>query len=344
MDPVNRKIIDAVIEKANRVCPEALALIGIYGSAATGDTYPKSDLDLLILIENEEGRKLGTGFILEDTQVGYDIYCTDWDALSSDALCRHAHLSKLLDAKIVYVRNPKAREELLELQNRAKEILSSDLRFQTVDQLLDQAKIHYANACLQDTLGQVRLEAFGVIYRVLDALMIFHGTYFRRGVKRTFEELAALPLEEAFFETVRQIARCGELGHLRELLKELILMARDHTRREPAKSEPSGALAGTYEEMFSNWRNKVEEAAEKEDVFACFMNMCSLQLMLAEISAETEIGDFRILDQYNPDYLGENVKIFDESLRKYEKAYQQAGISIKKYADVDAFVADYLSQ
>ena len=31
MDAVNQKIIQAVIEKANRVCPDSLALIGIYG-------------------------------------------------------------------------------------------------------------------------------------------------------------------------------------------------------------------------------------------------------------------------------------------------------------------------
>ncbi len=47
-----------------------MALIGIYGSVATGDDYAKSDLDLLILIENEEGRKLATGFILDDSGVG----------------------------------------------------------------------------------------------------------------------------------------------------------------------------------------------------------------------------------------------------------------------------------
>ena len=55
MDIVNQKIIDAVIEKAHKVCPQSLALIGVYGSAATGDVYEKSDLDLLILSKNDEG-------------------------------------------------------------------------------------------------------------------------------------------------------------------------------------------------------------------------------------------------------------------------------------------------
>ena len=97
---VNQKIIQAVIDKANKVCPDSLALIGVYGSVATGDDYEKSDLDLLILIEDDEGLKLGNRFILDDRKVGYDIYCTNWCGLRYNAECHHAHLSKLMDSQI----------------------------------------------------------------------------------------------------------------------------------------------------------------------------------------------------------------------------------------------------
>ena len=35
--------------------PGALALIGIYGSFMTGDFYEKSDIDLMIVINDERG-------------------------------------------------------------------------------------------------------------------------------------------------------------------------------------------------------------------------------------------------------------------------------------------------
>ena len=107
MDTVNQKIIQAIIDKADRVCPHSLALIGIYGSVATGDLHNKSDLDLLLLVEDGDGMQLATGFILEDRQVGYDLYCTTRAALRNDAKCHHAHLSKLLDhyQYVVLVRN-----------------------------------------------------------------------------------------------------------------------------------------------------------------------------------------------------------------------------------------------
>ena len=344
MDHVNQKIIQAVIEKANKMCPESLALIGIYGSVATGDAYDKSDLDLLIFIQDDNGWKLGTGFILDDKKIGYDIYCTNWDGLRYDAECHHAHISKLMDSQIVYVKNQEALDDLLKLRKQAKQFLESEERYQRVNDLIEKAKIFYANACLQDRLGQVRLEAFGVIHYLLDAVMLYHGRYFKLGVKRTFEELAALPLDHIFTDTVQKIAISNDIFELRGLLKILIHYTANHTRRDKPKSEPSKTLAGTYEEMYSNWRNKVEEAAENKDAFASFVNMCNLQYMFNEISEETEIGTFDIMDAYSADSLDENTKTFDRYLQKYEEVYARAGLSVKQFADVDEFVASYLSE
>ncbi|MBQ8878763.1 MAG: nucleotidyltransferase domain-containing protein [Lachnospiraceae bacterium] len=342
MNTVNQKIIDAVIAKAEKVCPDSLALIGVYGSVATGDFYEKSDLDLLILIQDDKGWQLGTGFILDDSKIGYDIYCTNWEGLRYDAECHHAQISKLMDSKIVYVKNEEAYVELCKLREQAKQFLESEERFERVSELLDKAKISYANACLHEELGQVRLDAYGVIYYLLDALMIYHGSYFKRGVKRTFEELDKLSHGEVFANLMKKVAESKEISELRELLKGLFLCAEKHMKQEKQKEAPSEGMSGTYEEMYSNWRNKVEEAANSNNVFASYMNMCSLHYMLSDITSEVEIGIYNIMGEYNPDCLEENVRIYDKYLQKYEEVYQQAGISIKRFSDVDEFVADYL--
>ncbi len=342
MNNVNQKIIDAVIEKAEKVCPDSLALIGIYGSVATEDEYEKSDLDLLILIRDDAGWQLGTGFILEDRKVGYDIYCTNWNGLRYDAECHHAQLSKLMDSKIVYIKNQEAYDELCRLRSQAKAFLESEDRFQRVNELVDQAKVAYANANLHDELGQVRLEAAEVIYSLLDAIMIYHGTYFKRGVKRTFEELAKLPVKEVFADTIKRVVNSKGIAELRDLLKSLILYTESHIRQDKTKEEPSEGLAGTYEEMYSNWRNKVEEAAVNQDAFASYMNMCNLHSMFLDISNDVQIGKYNIMEEYNPDWLEDNVRLFDQCLQNYEGVYKNAGIAVKRYADVDEFVADYL--
>lgn len=342
MNIVNQKIINAIIEKAESLYPDSLALIGIYGSVATGDTYEKSDLDLLILIEDDDGYKLATGFILEDNNVGYDIYCTKLDDLRHDAECHHAHLSKLMDSKIVYVKNQYAYNELCRLRDKVVLFLKSEERFFRVKELLDKAKISYADACLHDELGQVRMDAFHVIDCILNAVMIYHGKYFRLGVKRTFDEIANLPVSGEFSDNIRKIAASKDVSEIRDLLKELLLYAERYMHQEKPKEEPSEALTGTYEELYSNWRNKVEQAANNNYVFSSFVNMCSFNGMLSDISSEFDIGAYNIMDEYNPEKLTDNVLIYDRYLEEYEKVCNKAEIKIKRFSDVDAFVADYL--
>ena len=342
MNTVNRKIINAIIEKAEKLYPDSLALIGVYGSANTGDDYAKSDLDLLILIEDEEGRKLSAGFILSDSGVGYDIYCTDWNNLHYEAQCHQAHISKLMDSEIVYVKNQNAYDELCKLREETKLFLESDERFQRVNELIVKAKVAYADALLCDTLGKVRLNAFGVMDCILNAVMLYYGKYFRLGVKRTFEEIANLPDSDELADAMRKIAASKDVVEIRDLLKSLLLYAERYMRQEKQKEEPSVALTGTYEELYSNWRNKVEQAANNSDIFSSFVNMCCFNYMLSDISSEFNIGDYNIMEEYNPENLADNVLIYDKYLKEYEKVCSEAGIKIKRFSDIDAFVADYL--
>ena len=39
LDEINQKIVDAIVRKAEKVCPGSLALIGVYGSVCTGDVH-----------------------------------------------------------------------------------------------------------------------------------------------------------------------------------------------------------------------------------------------------------------------------------------------------------------
>ena len=122
MNEMNRTIIDAIIKKAEALCPDSLALIGVYGSVIIGDEYEKSDPDLMILINDENGQILADGFIIDDVGIGYDLYCTSWDMLEKDAQCDHAHLSKLFDSMIVYCKDKSALKRRDEIRRKAAEL------------------------------------------------------------------------------------------------------------------------------------------------------------------------------------------------------------------------------
>jgi len=342
MNTVNQRIIDAVIARAGKVCPDSLELIGVYGSVATGDEYAKSDLDLLILVRDDEGFRLGTGMILEDIGIGYDIYCTRMEWLRGDAECHHAQLSRLMDSQIVYIKNQQAYEELLKLREQAKAFLRSDDRFERVEEQIKQAKQYFAEACLTDKLSRVRMNACGAIVSLLSAVMLYHGDYFRRGTKRTFDELARLPLDKCFSDDLRAIPLCEDADGLRRLMRSLINYVTAHTAREKTLAQPcADNISGTYEEICSNWRNKVEEAADNADAYSSFMNMCFLQNMIDDIAQDVDIGSVDLMENYDPDCLRNNVLLYDRFLAGYETVYEKAGIRVNRFADVDQFFKSY---
>ncbi len=343
MNNTDQKIIDAVISKAKQKCPESLALIAVYGSVCTGDEHERSDLDLLILINDDNGRQLQDGFILDDKQIGYDIYCTTWEQLESDAECYHAHISKLMDSKIVYVFDDLSIGKLNRLKEKAADILSSDKKYEKADELQGRLREVYADAMTAKTIGKMRAYAACVIFLSLDMIMLHNGKYFKKGIKRTFEELDGLELPNDFSKYTKKIICAQNVSEMRECLTDFLRTIIEFTKRDKKRTQPTKeALSGTYEEMFSNWRNKMLEAAKRKDVFSSFMNMASLRLMLEEISCDIDIMDIDVMEDFSAEDLEHNVAVFDNALEKYLSEYEKAGIKPKHFKDVDAFAEVYL--
>ncbi len=344
MNHIHQTIINSIVKKADKVCPDSLALIGTYGSVATGDDYHKSDLDLMILINDDNGWKLGCGFILDDTNIGYDIYCTNWEGLEWESECHHAHLSKLLDSQIVYVKQQVFLERYEKIRDKAKAFFASEQRNEKATESLKNAKLSYAEVCLTDSISKVRTEASNVIGCLLDTIMLFNGRYFKLGIKRTFQELEKMKLSPCFKEGIYSIVNSEDAATIKLSLASLINYVADYIKTQKEKEQPCAEnITGSYEEMFSNWRNKVEEAANNGDPFASFMNLCSLQKMIHEMAEDVDTEDFEIMDQYNPNNLMQNIHVYDIALEKYKKTYDRAGISPKHFANVDEFTKYYLS-
>lgn len=342
MNYVNKTIIDAVIKKADVLCPDSLALIGVYGSVATGDEHEKSDLDLMILINDENGWVLAEGFILDDVDVGYDIYCTSWDMLERDAHCNYAHLSKLFDSKIVYCKDQSALKKLDEIKRKAAELLASDKRYDKADNAYCEAKKMFAESYLTESLSKVRSCAGIAIVFIEDAVMLYNGQYFRKGTKRTFEEIRQLKLPFDLETIIIDIIRAETVEKIRERLKKLLVLAKEYLHVPTKKELPSATnLCGTYEEMYSNWKNKMSEAADRDDVHSSFMNLLALQNMFHEIAEGISVDDFEIMDKFDPENLEKNAGVFNKALSNYLAEYEKVGICPKRYGSVEEFAEDY---
>ena len=346
----NRKIIDAVIRKEQAVCPGAIALIGIYGSFQTGDIHPLSDLDLLILINDDRGWQLGKAFIQEDLGVGHDIYCTTRESLRQDAEYDHPHISKLMDAQIVYCADEKYRIELETLREQVRKKLAEPFGeedYRKAEKELKEARCCYADAMTAEALNDARRSAGGVIFFAENALALLNKTYFRKGVSRRREELDAMERKPdhlcGMIENVLAATTEEDLKEqLTQLMKGLDFCFRQVKGQLPRKKKPAGTLSGTYEEMFSNWHGKMAQAAEKGDRHLAFMSLESLNEMLNDISSEVDIGTYDVLSAYDPGDLRKTADGFDRILRQYLKEYEKAGLRPARYADVDEFAAEYM--
>ena len=348
----NRKIIDAIIRKEQAVCPGAVALIGIYGSFQTGDVHPLSDLDLLILINDDRGWQLGKAFIQEDLGVGHDIYCTSWESLRQEAAYEHPHISKLMDSQIVYCPDEKYKEELESLREQVRKKLAEPFGeedYRKAEKELKEARCCYADALTAEELNEVRRSAGGAIYFAENALALLNKTYFRKGISRRYEELEAMEKKPGnLCEMIENVLAATTVKDLKEQLTLLMkglascfLQAKQQLLRA---KKPAGAdtLSGTYEEMFSNWHGKMVQAAERGDRHLAFMSLESLNEMLKDIGSEVDIGTYDVLSAYDPGDLRKTAEGFDRILQQYLSEYEKAGLRPARYADADEFAASYL--
>lgn len=347
----NQKIIDAVIKKAAIACPGALALIGINGSFMTGDYYEKSDLDLLILINDDSGWQLGCTFIQDDLQVGHDIYCTTWERLQKDAEYEHPNISKLMDAKIVYCADEKYREQLENLRKKASDILTAPFSaedYAKAEKLFKEAEHYYTLAMISEQRSDVLDGAGGVIYYIENAIAMLNKRYFRYGVKRAYEELNAMANRpENLCDLIDAVLSATSVTsvrtHLSALMKETMAVFHHVKETIALQKKPASPdeLGGTYEEMYSNWRNKMHAAAEAGNRHLAFMSLISAKAMFDEIHSEVAIDSYDVLGAYDPEDLRKTATAFDGILNAYLKEYRKTGLQVKHYSDIDAFVLDY---
>lgn len=116
-------------------------------------------------------------------------------------------------------------------------------------------------------------------------------------------------------------------------------MADEYLQVPKKKVLPSAEnLRGTYEEMYSNWKNKMTEAAGGDDVYSSFMNLLSLQWMFYEIAECIAVDGFEIMDKFSPKNLEGNVDVFNQALNKYLAEYGKVGICPRHFESMTEFI------
>lgn len=344
----NERIINAVIKKANSICPESIALIGIYGSFYTGDIHDKSDLDLCIVINDDEGWKLSSCFILDD--VAFDIYCTPWDVLENMTEYKNPYITKLLDLNVVYIREKKFLMRYEELRLKAVKRLKEEFSRQdneNAEKLIEEGIKEYANIMLSSEYGECRYKVAGMLYNVEQAIYIYNKQYINTSVKRIPEEISKMEnLPEGFVELYNKLIESEEIEDMKNISTRLMKAMQEFSRVMRAKVTTKSIITendikGSYEEIYSNWKNKMYHAADINDTYLSLNTAASCQAFYDDMYNEYNIKKVNIMKKLKNNNLKEAVKSFDEAMEQYKENYNNLGVDVVKYSDIDEFEKNY---
>lgn len=197
----NKELIDIVIEKVKREYEDDIDLIGVCGSFFTGDFYEKSDLDLLVVLNNDRGWGFSTCFILDG--IGYDLYGSPWDKLEKMASFDHTFVSHIIDVDIIYCKEAQCKERFMQLREKALNIINSPLTSEILEKSkkhLEDAVLEYGKMMIENEIGAVRKLSGDVIYHLTNTVCFLNHSYFKLGVKHQLEEMLAMERVPKNFE------------------------------------------------------------------------------------------------------------------------------------------------
>lgn len=345
----NDRIIEAVIKKAENVCPGAIALIGIAGSFHSGDIYEKSDLDLCIIINDDSAWKVASCFILED--VAFDIYCTPWSELIEMSEYNNPYIAKLLELDIIYCNDEKYMQKYMELRSSVASKLSQPYSVKDIEKaekFVDEASKEYASIVLSNSYGECRYATAGMLHYIEFAIYMYNKTYIKRGVKRIPEDISMMQyLPLGFNEFYWKIIKSESIEEIKETSTMLMRVVKDFVQQMKdkvvTKKEISEtAIKGTYEEIYSNWKNKMYHAADIGDIYLSLMTAASCQQFYDEMYSKYNIDRIDLMENIADNNLNLSVQAFENAMEEYKKNYDKLGIKIKSYKDLNEFKRMYL--
>lgn len=347
----NRRMIQAVKDKAALVCPGAVDLIAIAGSFASGEYYEKSDLDLLIVINSSAGEKLTKSVIIED--VGHDIYCQTWERLERAAEYPDPHVIKLLNVDIVYTAGQEAEARYFALREKLKAVLARPLCLED----LEKAEKYYHSALetvgrlfLSDEAGDCKYLSAVTLYYLEYVLYMVNKAYVAHGIWGIPAEISAFErLPDGFMAAYHRLIEAERAEQVKSAAKALVKLTGEFLAALRAELFPkppmtAEALEGTYEEAYSNWRWKMHRAAGTDDPYLSFMTAASCQDYYDDFSADFDIPHFDLFSYFSVRDLAASAAEFDRVLEAYGRLYADNGLEICRYPSLEAFEKDYVRQ
>lgn len=347
----NNKIIEIVLNQIKKECPNSVDMIGIGGSFCSGDIYENSDLDLVIIENDAKAGILCKCFILGN--VGFDIYTQGWNRFEETAKYNHPYVTKLFDLDIIYTRDDSVKERYEKLREIAIKNMND------IDNISMQVSNHFIELLrtyrilgTSDNLSESYKCLAKILKEVEFIIYMINKTYIKKGTKRVPEEISNMNiLPDNFMEIYNKVPLCSTIDEIKDISSSLIAKIKQlleeqnityniedivTLHKEQSKEQiSSDALTGTYEEIYSNYKNKIYHATKTNNAYLSFVTMAACQEFYDDMSSSYNIPSIDLIGHYNSSNLLANQIAFDNALLRWKQLYDTFNKEIVKFDNLE---------
>ena len=349
----NNTILNKILDKVKNEYSDSIDLIGIGGSFCSGLYHEKSDLDLLI-IANKDVDDLSKCYIAEG--IGQDIYYKHWDNLEKMSQYDNMFVTKLKDLNIVYYRDETVLQRYKELQDRLNENMNNEEKNkQTIDNYYSSIINKKKRILSTDNLNELYILIGSMMNDIENLIYINNKEYSFGGTKNILCEIYYMPNKpDNFINEYKKILDLTNIDDIKawatsitNLLSTYLNKNEDDVQIKDEEVEQvekkditKNDLIGTYEELYSNYYNKLVYATRINNKFLSFRTMIDAQGFFDEFTGVFNLPEFSVLDKYNPNDLNANVDAFTLLLNKWKALYDEFRISVEEYDSIDELYND----
>ena len=331
----NKSIIEEVIKKIERTCPNAVDMVAISGSFASGDYNEKSDLDLVIISNNEEADKISTGFIMND--IGYVIYTRRWDDIKNISRYENPYVAELKQSDIVYTRNNDAMEKYKELQANLNDNMNNEkIVKENVSKNFSKILGNYNDILNCENISNAYKILGDFMFNLENVIYLLNGKYVEHGTKNIPVEI--VKMKNIPRDVVSKYLKLPECTSINEIIEKMFEIEKsletflkdknikvdyeeEQQQIKEKKELKSENLTGSFEELYSNYYNKLKTSYNENNRYLSFRTMVDAQKFYDEYSEKYEMEPIDLIGNYDPNNLEGNYRSFVSSLQVWKGLY-----------------------
>lgn len=345
----NNKIIQTIINEIDEECPGSVDLIAIEGSFCSNDYYEKSNLDLLIIRNNDSAKVLEKSFVYDG--IGFNIRTQDWKTIESLSEYQSPFVTKLFSLIIVYFKNQEVINRIKRIQADLKKTMSNEeMVFERIRNRYSHVLGSFESLEKSDNLHDEYMWLYKIIKDIEYVIYFINKSYIKKSIRNIPNELLNMELLPSYFsEAYSDIVNCRNkeeiiqkasnlIGSVQMFLDAYVIPSEDKiVDKKMLKKEmiSKDKLEGIYEGIFVNLKNNMSLASKKNDRYLSFMTIAKCQDIYDEMSVKYDIPHIDLISKYTPDDLNINSQLFDSAIEEMKKIYESFGVKLKVYNDLD---------